>query len=584
MGKDSSVYKIGCGKADITGYVFDKGMMGYSMPFNVVTGVETPLYARAFWIQEKDSDAFVVLVVAEICFYSIALKHEIIKQLQARYPDWGISENNVVLSTQHTHSGPGGYSHYMLYNLSIPGFQPKVFDQIVQGTVAAIEEAHQSKRLGKIHFSAGAFDADEPVAFNRSLNAYNRNPEIKKKMLSSDWHLAVDREMKLLRFEGLDGVPIGSVNWFGVHTTSIGNENGRICSDNKGYAATYLENEAQSEYDSPNFIAAFAQDTAGDVSPNHIYDPQRGCTRGFHEDDFESAKHNGRIQFNKAKELFDRAIAEKAIEGGIDTAHEFIDMSNVEVDPEFVMGMQGKRTAPQATGVSMLEGTVEGPGMPKAIGFFAKGLSNGVKLYEKTLFKLFANRQMRKNIDLKYEAHGKKHIMMESNHGKLLGTYKVKKFFIPDFIDPFVHRIKVVDRKGLARRTPWMPNIVPIQIVSIGSLAIVALPCEVTTIAGKRLREGIQKVLKHKGIDKVMIGAYSNGYCGYTTTPEEYDKQRYEGSHTLYGKWTLPAYQTKFKKLCIEMLKPEQDRTLDKDTQPVIFAPEEIWYGEGVKF
>ena len=27
------------------------------------------------------------------------------------------------------------------------------------------------------------------------------------------------------------------------------------------------------------------------------------------------------------------------------------------------------------------------------------------------------------------------------------------------------------------------------------------------------------------------------------TTPEEYDTQQYEGGHTLFGRWTLPAYQ-----------------------------------------
>ncbi|WP_197468760.1 neutral/alkaline non-lysosomal ceramidase N-terminal domain-containing protein, partial [Alcanivorax sp. HI0083] len=38
---------------------------------------------------------------------------------------------------------------------------------------------------------------------------------------------------------------------------------------------------------------------------------------------------------------------------------------------------------------------------------------------------------------------------------------------------------------------------------------------------------------------KVEVSSLANGYFGYAVTPEEYQRQYYEGGHTLYGPHTL---------------------------------------------
>jgi len=43
-----SMFEIGAGKADITAFNIGVGMLGYGRYFNIVKGVETNLYARAF--------------------------------------------------------------------------------------------------------------------------------------------------------------------------------------------------------------------------------------------------------------------------------------------------------------------------------------------------------------------------------------------------------------------------------------------------------------------------------------------------------------------------------------------------------
>ena len=44
---------------------------------------------------------------------------------------------------------------------------------------------------------------------------------------------------------------------------------------------------------------------------------------------------------------------------------------------------------------------------------------------------------------------------------------------------------------------------------------------------------------------QVLLCTYANDYMGYVTTNEEYQEQCYEGGHTIFGQWTLAAFQTR---------------------------------------
>jgi neutral ceramidase len=587
------MYKIGCGKANITILLYGKGMMGYGMHENVAKGIETPISVRAFVIEQTTSNALdkallapqrIVMVNAEICFYTLAIKHEVIKRLQAARPDAGYTDANVLLAAQHTHSAPGGYSHYLLYNLTIPGFQPQVFEKYVSGTVAAILQAESNLKPAEMRYAEADFDPYTEVAFNRSLAAFNANKEISQAFGEHEAHLAIDRTMKLLRFDEYRkdkkaaSQPLGVMNWFGVHTTSLSNDNSKICYDNKGYAADYLEQHLRQQYENPQIITAFNQDTAGDVSPNFVWDKKKKWMRGKYEDDFKSARFNGKLQYEKAQEAFERAAQQKAISGNIDYALTFVNFAHVAIDPQFVEGKTGLRTMPSAQGISFFEGTKEGPGMPKTLTTLAKLLIGGGRLYERLFTYRRADAETRRMIDLKYELHGKKHIFMESGEGRVFGITKTSQLPLPN-VDLYIKYFKWLDKHGYLARTPWIPQILPIQIIILGDLAILGVAGELTTMAGKRLSETVLSVLQERGVKKVIPTTYANGYHGYITTPEEYEKQLYEGGHTVFGKWSLPAYQTKFRELAQQMLLPAAQRQIDTLTQPDIFKPEEIWYG-----
>src|SRR5690606_2725728 len=73
-------------------------------------------------------------------------------------------------------------------------------------------------------------------------------------------------------------------------------------------------------------------------------------------------------------------------------------------------------------------------------------------------------------------------------------------------------------------------------------MLILPLPFETTTEAGRRICQRVQDAFNAAGqpLRYVWVASNANGYFGYTTTPEEYSRQNYEGGHTLYGQYSTP--------------------------------------------
>jgi neutral ceramidase len=78
----------------------------------------------------------------------------------------------------------------------------------------------------------------------------------------------------------------------------------------------------------------------------------------------------------------------------------------------------------------------------------------------------------------------------------------------------------------------------------------------------------VQAALQAQGITQVLICTYCNDYMGYVTTQEEYQEQAYEGGHTIFGQWTLAAFQTEFEKLARELGRSPETRQHDQHTRP----------------
>lgn len=487
FGEDT--YRVGAGIYDVTGAAAELGMMGYAMVDQKTLGIQMRLRSRAFVIESPCNGKRVAVVTADLGQVFQSVKQGVVRKLQAAYGS-AYSDANVLISATHTHSGPGGYSHYALYNLTILGFDKQNYDAIVEGIYQSIVRAHNNLAYSNIRINSGDVVG---AAFNRSSKAYDRNPSSERSRYSTN----TDRRMTLLRFQQENGVQIGALNWFAVHATNVGNKNRLITGDNKGFAAYWFEKLKGVSYTSTKtFVAAFANANEGDVSPNLWGVPDN-------VNDYARARYIADKQYQTAVSLYNGAT--RVMTGGVDYRHSYVNFSTLSVGGVWT-GQGTKTLCKAAIGMSMLAGSTEdGPGLS----FLAEGLKyDGVSWPTITL--------------------------------------------VPE--DQACHAEKVIAvPTGRMSPYPWTPEVLPVQIVRVGQLAILAVPYECTTMCGRRLRETVLTHLASKGVTDVVIAGLANAYAGYVSTREEYATQNYEGASTHFGPWTLAGWQQEFNRLAVAM-------------------------------
>ncbi|WP_280201545.1 neutral/alkaline non-lysosomal ceramidase N-terminal domain-containing protein, partial [Nocardia cyriacigeorgica] len=490
-GAASGEYEIGAGLSDITGPAAECGMMGYSQLEQTTAGIHLRPRARAFIIGAGGRR--VVFVVADNGMIFQSVHRGVLLALAERFGDL-YTEQNVLLTSTHSHATCGGSSHDYAYNLSILGFQQQVYDAEVQGIVEAIAAAHAD--LGPGSLAVGRAQLRD-ASVNRSRIAFDRNPEADKRYFPD----AIDPAVTVLSLRK-GGREIGAITWFATHNTSMTNENRLISSDNKGFASfsfehtehgvRYLDGRA-------DFIAAFAQTNAGDMSPNLNLRPGSGPT----DDEFENTRIIGDRQYRAAKSAL---AAATSIGGPVDAMLCYIDLADIAVDGRFTPDGLPRRTAPAAAGVSLIAGSVEdGPGLPG--GPIPEGVTN-----------------------------------------PFVAALGDPRAAAPAWLADAQAPKAIAAPLGLLPPVPWVPNVVPIQLVRIGELYLAAAGGEFTIVSGLRVRRAVADAL---GVDveQVLMQGYANAYHEYVTTPEEYDAQHYEGASTLYGRYTLCAYQQEFTRL-----------------------------------
>jgi neutral ceramidase len=559
---------VGLGKSEITPKLTNTAMLGYGNISQIATSIHCPIYARSMYVQSKDS--ILVLINLEICFITDALRSRILDLLRDTKEFKNISSHELIVTAQHTHSAPGGIDEYSTYNLTTPGYIESNLESYAIGSVQSVLSAHESSNESKVFIAKDYFSPSLPVGFNRSLLAYIENPEIKLNNLPTDKHLAFDRLMKMLIIKNSEGL-VGCLNWFGVHGTSLPSDNGAISGDNKGMAASELEQEFNND-----FISIFNQGNAGDISPNWIWDENLKRSRGVAQDPFKNAQTNGVLQANKAKEILD--TNENYVDVGecLDSIQAFEDMSRVVVDSEFLpRGNAFAKSSSACLGVSFLEGTKEGPGVSQTISFILKLCSTLVKTRD-IIYSLMLPSDQKNEIWDFYRSQGNKDIFLNAKKKEILGISNLLLIPIPEVINPVVRVIKSYYKKNALRENTWIQEILPIQLSRIGSVLICSIPGETTSMAGQRIEKQLMSLFSDSGITEIIISPYSNGYCGYITTPEEYEVQLYEGGHTLFGKWTLPAFQTVIKKLAVEFKKEKDKRDLSWSKEVLTFTKEEL--------
>lgn len=499
--------QVGMGVWDITGPVAEVTMMGYASTDQSALGLQQRLWARAYAFSIPGGDRF-LFISAELGQLFSSVKQGVVKKLASRYGAlW--DERNVMISATHTHAGPGGYAHHAIYNFSSFGFVRENYDAIVDGIYRAAVEAIDSVGTATMRIASGEV---QQASVNRSVVAYQRNPD----RLPAD----VNREMTVLRIDR-GSTPAGAIAWFPVHNTSLTRTNRYVSSDHKGYASLRFEaaRGTKRPYVNPRgFVAAFPNSEEGDVSPN--IEPG---FRGPGGDEWSAMRIIGDREFAAATSLFDGPGM--PIVGPLDGRHTFVNMPGLLVATAQKNGAGTSTLCSGAYGFSFAAGAEDGPsGFP--------GVREGMLFTEK-------------------DAQGWTNV-----------ANGFRSSVMPDFLRAGFNLTNQTWNDTCQRPKPvllpvgslgWTPNILPFQILRIGTLAIAGVPAELTTQAGRRLKDKILSTLSRVGVSRVVITGLANEYSGYVTTPEEYDTQQYEGASTLFGRLTLDAYLQIFGDLAARM-------------------------------
>jgi neutral ceramidase len=559
---------VGVGKSKV---VFRKGilpLLGYGRLTHRADGAETSLFARAFYFQlDKKVLAIVILECYNISHH---LKKEVVKRFQEKTGSQTLREENLLICTQNTHSAPGGHHHYAFFNITTKGYRKDVFDSYVDACTNALQLASKSTVEAKLFLNAAQFAPNTDVAFNRSLEAYNSNPDVEQRD-ENNTHLAIDRFARQIRIEDLKGNSIGLVNWFGLQGTCIDSENTKIHSDNKGYAASLLEND---QSDIRAFVAGFACDASADVSPNY-YGRAKWWPRGKYEDQFKSAYFNGFQQFELSKSLMEDDQEQIPLSSSLDFELQYFNLSSITCSPAYTNDKLPHTTGQAAAGLAMLNGTsVDNPGIDTFTNFWVTSFVKYRNFIRR--IPIISGKTARSEFRRLREAQGAKKILAEFQEKKVLGFSNLNKLTVPITLSDVSDELKRQYGLGGLSENTWMPVIVGVQIFIIGEIAIAAYPGEITTTAGARLKKSILEKLSQRGVIDVIITSNANDYIGYTTTFEEYQFASYERGMTFFGQYTLAALQTCFNKVAENLLLPDPQRKHNPKIHPPDFSEEEL--------
>jgi neutral ceramidase len=555
--EDNTQFRYGAGTGDISGPASGEELLGYADPSQVSEGLQTREMARAFAFESncggRTGRAMLITIENGLSFDSI--KFGVLAKIAANMTDhladyWNI--DNLLISATHTHSSSGGQSHYDLVNVFAFGLDQQAYQSAVDGVYDALLQAHRNLLAAPNASVKIAMSEILDANFNRSPDAFELDPADERARFADTQgrDVQTNRMMTLLKLQRDDGTPVGMINWFSVHGTSIGQTFKLLSADNKGYAARrFALDFPQGGSRAGAFVAGFFQSDEGDSSPNpfmlyvseadlHSRDTDAWFARGGGRDDFEAAQIAGYKQYNGARKLWDQA--DEKLHGEVRAIHLPLDMSQVIIESPktYAAGLMPQvgvqRTCEPALGISFAAGAEDGRGP------FTEGAACPISTDTASYITQFLNDTIGPLFDG----------ALPSTLVEPIGCYDVaysalgyacqqeKPIAIPLVVAPV----------GLPL-LELQPYVIPMQIVALGNLAIVSVPWETTTVAGRRLRQAVLDKLQDAGIDYAVVAGLSNTYIHYLTTREEYAQQDYEGASTVFGPWSQDAVVQEYVRL-----------------------------------
>ena len=478
-------------------------MGGYSVMANSGKGFRTRLKARVVYLNDGQGHS-TALVQTDLTAGSLLVQHKVVEAVAAKT---GLKASDIVITASHSHSAPVNHFENDFYNKHMSsgqGLEEEFLNFASQRIADGILKAYEDRRPALV--ATGRKDI-YGYNRNRALDAYILNKNISEYSLEDPEakFKAINPAMFMIRIDVQDDQgsykPLAAFSSFSVHATALSVPVEVYNSDLFAYAQKDLEWAIENKYETPwKVVHGLTTGTQGDMAPAL---PDNGDnTFGHHEVNWVEAKKLGQGIGKEAIALFEELGARLTAKVSIATAGRELNI----------------RQSNKIDGIELCEDPAVGA--PTAAGAYER----------RTPFLAAIPFLKGGNI------MSRSWVFTDGCQGNK--THLGFKYLQP-----------------LLEPKDSFPNTVLFQLIKINDTVVMPLPFEVTTESGRRMAERVSNEFSkaNNGIEHAWIAGNANGYFGYTTTPEEYALQNYEGGHTLYGRYSTPYLTAQLGKLAKDL-------------------------------
>ncbi len=226
----------------------------YTVGFVESTGVQTRPQIKVLWLE--NGDEHMVLVKVDIIYSFDGLVEALEERLEAATGE--NLDGKVVVATNHSHASYGPFSDSYHFYLGGDRYDEELFQRFVSQATGLAMEAYEGRE--DVALGTGwAKDWDPDNAVYRDRRGDNDSLAVWDDMepgYDKDPHLNV------LRVDSLAGEPVAMVFTFGIHGTSLGEDNPMVSSDAPGHLEVVLQEQFDDEV-----LVMHLQGAGGDASP-----------------------------------------------------------------------------------------------------------------------------------------------------------------------------------------------------------------------------------------------------------------------------------------------------------------------------
>lgn len=504
-------------------------MGGYSVMANKGMGFRTRIKARIVYINDGQGHS-TAMVQTDLTAGSLLLHHKVSSLVAEKT---GLRPSDIVITASHSHSAPVNHFENDFYNKHMSsgqGLEEEFLEFSAQRIADGIITTYEQRRPAKV--ATGKKDI-YGYNRNRSLDSYVLNENVSGIDLEDPEAIfkAVNPSMYMIRVDVQDQKgqykPLAAFSSFSVHATAITVPVEVYNSDLFAYAQKDLEWAIQDKYNTEwDVVHGLTTGTQGDMAPAL---PHHGDNTFGHFDlNWKEAKKLGQGIGREAIALFESLGSELTSEVTVQTAGRELNI----------------RENNKVEGIELCEDPAVGA--PTAAGAYER----------RTPFLAAVPLLKGGNI------MSRSWVFTEGCQGNK--THLGFKYLQP-----------ILEPKDS------FPNTVMFQLIRINDTVMIPVPFEVTIESGRRFAERVSKEFATAGqsIEHAWVASNANGYFGYTTTPEEYSRQNYEGGHTLYGQYSTPYLTAQLGVLAKDMQAGDVQEYAEKwvyDIKVNQFLPEAI--------